>query len=90
MMRTTAPLGMIPTSPSREGDGRSAWAAPGLMQTRLTRNLAWRTSRGIPLRSRHLASLAQSFPNHNRQTASPRSRCLYRSVQYTLGRVWAR
>jgi hypothetical protein len=40
MMRTPVPLGMIRTSPPREGDNRSTWAAPGLMQTRLTRNLA--------------------------------------------------
>jgi hypothetical protein len=62
MMRTPAPLGMIPTSPPREADDRSAWAAPGLMQTRLTRNLAWRTSRGIPWAHGTLRRSRNLFP----------------------------
>jgi hypothetical protein len=61
-MSTPAPLGMIPTSPPREGDDRNAWAAPGLMQTRLTRNLAWRTSRGIPWPHGTLCRSRNLFP----------------------------
>jgi hypothetical protein len=46
-MSTPASLGMILTSTPREGDDRNAWAATGLMQTRLRRHLARRTLRGI-------------------------------------------
>jgi hypothetical protein len=46
-MHTPALLGAIRISPPRAGDGRPAWAAPGLRQTRLTRTLAWPSPRRI-------------------------------------------
>jgi hypothetical protein len=46
-MHTPALLGAIRISPPRAGDGRPAWAAPGLRQTRLTRTLAWPSLRRI-------------------------------------------
>ena len=61
-MGTPARLDMIPTSPPREGDDRNPRAAPGLMQTRLTRNLAWRTSRGIPWAHGTLRRSRNLFP----------------------------
>jgi hypothetical protein len=46
-MHPPALLGAIRISPPRAGDGRPAWAASGLRQTRLTRTLAWPSPRGI-------------------------------------------
>ena len=79
-MHTHPLLGPALPSPPRKGEGDSIRMMSGLRQTRLTPDpLACVASH--PLDPTHFASLAQSLPNHIRQTASPRSWYLCGPVQ---------
>ncbi len=83
-MGTQALLGPVLPSPLHGRDGDIIRTASALTQTRLTPSTRLARVVSHLLDLWHVASFAGSLPTHIRQTASPRSRCLCRSVQYTL------